>query len=1281
MRFVARLKASGCCLLLSIFAGHFAQGQIWTGLGDGETWLDGSNWDNGIAPQVPGDSTTFDGAFATLTQPVQMTNNIAISALAVVNSAGDVVIADDEPFHPFLMFTLDGGGGIVPIKLDPSGGQSLTFDRSIAALQFNDDVQVDHAGSSAEVFRIESPVFGGKSLTLVPGTGRVELAGPGFQLNNLHTELETQLGDSAAVGSQTSFSLSGDFSISSLGKVSSRAFVQAVGDIVDDGKLVMESGAFLSGTNLVGLGSMDVMDFATVHVPGSAALYKGPVNVVGGTLSVGSPFGGPAGQVVLHQFATIGTTAPVYNPAGDPAVVVDPGVVTPGTIGLAIDNMPAYALPIDLNFNNGVANSYRLGSPNLAMISFGTVITPFDNGISQPVYYFGGTGQLFVDTTLTDSPLSGNSTALIMPSFPTSEPGVNFGAIILHQFTSFTGPVRVEQEQLVLSHPLAVAAAASMEIVAQSPQFDGGNYAHGTIVLDPGLIGSYAGPAPRLNGGALGFTGPYILGALPTVGGLLGPATFDASNFGGGSPASTLMALGGGGGVITQDPTFVIDNSLSSSGNPVVLVITDQASVELTRPNLHTGGTAVVGHSLLAISDGNQLGPGPLNIADGATLRVTASTTIFNELDLHDATAFGNSTIEVPTGISADFKGNMSTKDAQQGTITKRGPGRLALDPAPPWLPFSAENSWGLRLVEGEVVLGQLPEWEDPALRWQTGPLILDSINGSLFVTASTVTNATNPSNAGFRLLSVGSGIGGTRVTVDAGAELKLAGVDGHHEIYGGLQKLGPGVLWLGGDSSGGDAVGANYTGRGDLDIREGTVRIGHLPGTDDLGRAFPDDVVLRIQNHAALIKEQDQPGQVQSLYINDASAGGIAEMTLFGGISPLGDGSLNVNLDSLGTLDVSGTLHKLGNAPLRFSAQPGATIHLAPGANLLIDDGSVEVDGSGIDPFTDTVTAASLAVANNSATNGLRVTAGNVRILGLTGSGQTRVDTGARLQVATLFNVQNSFVINGEIVAPVVFVDELLTGRGQVTGDVYLNGTASLAPNDDVNPLAPAPATLTITGSLTMGLTDEVNIDVAGASATNDLIDLGGTANLDGTLTIDVHSPFNSLGTTSHLILDAAGGIGSKFNVTPSVGDYLGSGVEFAGITYAASGSVIVDLTQTAYADFNEDLAVDLSDLVIWQANYGSTGAGIHSLGDADLDGDVDGRDFLTWQRQFGTVFVVPPSITPVAVPEPSTVMLAGGALLLSCLRCLRAAQSGLQVVTSPKLAFAVQPHRGMGR
>lgn len=73
---------------------------------------------------------------------------------------------------------------------------------------------------------------------------------------------------------------------------------------------------------------------------------------------------------------------------------------------------------------------------------------------------------------------------------------------------------------------------------------------------------------------------------------------------------------------------------------------------------------------------------------------------------------------------------------------------------------------------------------------------------------------------------------------------------------------------------------------------------------------------------------------------------------------------------------------------------------------------------------------------------------------------------------------------------------------------------------------------------------------------------------------------------------------------------------------------------------DFNENGIVDAPDLSRWIAGYGTSGGATRKTGDADHDGDVDGNDFLTWQRQLGQSSILLPTQTKLtlAVPEPSS-------------------------------------------
>lgn len=86
--------------------------------------------------------------------------------------------------------------------------------------------------------------------------------------------------------------------------------------------------------------------------------------------------------------------------------------------------------------------------------------------------------------------------------------------------------------------------------------------------------------------------------------------------------------------------------------------------------------------------------------------------------------------------------------------------------------------------------------------------------------------------------------------------------------------------------------------------------------------------------------------------------------------------------------------------------------------------------------------------------------------------------------------------------------------------------------------------------------------------------------------------------------------------------------------------------------ADFDNDGDVDGRDFLIWQRGYDTPDA-LNQDGDADFDTDVDGDDLAIWQGQYGEP--VPPLTAGVAaVPEPSTgiLLLAACSSLLVCKR-----------------------------
>jgi autotransporter-associated beta strand protein len=85
-------------------------------------------------------------------------------------------------------------------------------------------------------------------------------------------------------------------------------------------------------------------------------------------------------------------------------------------------------------------------------------------------------------------------------------------------------------------------------------------------------------------------------------------------------------------------------------------------------------------------------------------------------------------------------------------------------------------------------------------------------------------------------------------------------------------------------------------------------------------------------------------------------------------------------------------------------------------------------------------------------------------------------------------------------------------------------------------------------------------------------------------------------------------------------------------------SGTGVITLAAVDDADFDADGDVDGADFLTWQRNVGITpGTANLEDGDANGDDDVDGDDLLAWENQFGTA-----TAAASAVPEPGAALLA---------------------------------------
>jgi hypothetical protein len=155
-----------------------------------------------------------------------------------------------------------------------------------------------------------------------------------------------------------------------------------------------------------------------------------------------------------------------------------------------------------------------------------------------------------------------------------------------------------------------------------------------------------------------------------------------------------------------------------------------------------------------------------------------------------------------------------------------------------------------------------------------------------------------------------------------------------------------------------------------------------------------------------------------------------------------------------------------------------------------------------------------------------------------------------------------------------------------------------------------------------------------------HDQLAVTGDAALAGFLNVSLIGGFTLQNAQSFEILDVGGnltGTFSGFAEGAKVGSFGGKDLF---ITYAGGdGNDVALFTKGFASDFDDDLDVDGSDFLTWQRFRGKASGATKSQGDQDGDGDVDDADFAAWKTQFGSFQT---SVAAGAgVPEPTAAIL----------------------------------------
>jgi gluconolactonase len=88
----------------------------------------------------------------------------------------------------------------------------------------------------------------------------------------------------------------------------------------------------------------------------------------------------------------------------------------------------------------------------------------------------------------------------------------------------------------------------------------------------------------------------------------------------------------------------------------------------------------------------------------------------------------------------------------------------------------------------------------------------------------------------------------------------------------------------------------------------------------------------------------------------------------------------------------------------------------------------------------------------------------------------------------------------------------------------------------------------------------------------------------------------------------------------------------------------ILLNVPDPPSADFDIDGDIDGRDFLSWQQNFGIASGATKNQGDANNDGQVNQADLEFWQEQYGTG----DTLQAMSIPEPTTASLLGAVLVL---------------------------------
>lgn len=276
-------------------------------------------------------------------------------------------------------------------------------------------------------------------------------------------------------------------------------------------------------------------------------------------------------------------------------------------------------------------------------------------------------------------------------------------------------------------------------------------------------------------------------------------------------------------------------------------------------------------------------------------------------------------------------------------------------------------------------------------------------------------------------------------------------------------------------------------------------------------------------------------------------------------------------------------------------------------------------LDGRGLVDVSGTLTAKNLYISEHGAKGEIRLSGGVVNLNG-----------------ALIMDVCNDCVTNADLLA-------LRSAQVTVVGS---SGTFNVGLDPDpmvVDPAPPSRDLLAASPTAKFSFTADAG-GVAPITIVDNPGEASGFASINSAkLELNLDAYTSTLPLT--LINAPAGQLSGTFGTV----SFLGT--RTAAVHYdLVNGNVYLDSFQSAPppGDFDLDGDVDGRDFLTWQRGFGRVGTGSVATGDANGDLNVNSVDLAIWRQNFGPAAVA----TTSATPEPSTLLLAVAAGVLGMTR-----------------------------